>query len=66
MKQHPDFKNKYLENPDTQNRDLAYNKIFDDVMNQQRRSELDLYRLISQDEAFKEAMQNTLKRILSA
>jgi len=66
MKQHPDFKDKYLENPDTQNRDLAYNKIFDDVMNQQRRSELDLYRLISQDEAFKEAMQNTLKRILSA
>ena len=66
MKQHPDYKEKYLENQDTQNRDLAYQKIFDEVMNQQRRSELDLYRLISQDEAFKEAMQSTIKRILSA
>ena len=66
IKQHPDYKEKYLENKDTQNRDLAYQKIFDDVMNQQRRSELDLYRLISQDEAFREAMQNTIKRILSA
>jgi len=64
IKEHPDYESKYLDNPDMQNRDLAYAKIFDEVMNQQRRTELDLYRLISQDEAFRQAMQDTVKRIL--
>jgi len=66
MQAHPDFKVKFAENPDTQNREIAFKKIFDDVMSKQRKSELDLYRLIAQDEAFKIAMQDTLKRILSA
>lgn len=66
MKEHPDFQSKYVDNPDAHTRDLAYIKIFDEVMNQQRRSELDLYRMISQDEAFKSAMQDTVKRIISA
>lgn len=65
MKEHPDFKSKYADNPDAHTRDLAYIKIFDEVMNQQRRSELDLYRMISQDDAFKSAMQDTVRRILS-
>ncbi len=64
IKEHPDYESKYLDNPDMQNRDLAYIKIFDEVMNQQRRTELDLYRLISQDDAFRQAMQDTVKRIL--
>ncbi len=64
IKEHPDYQSKYVDNPDTQNRDLAYTKIFDDVMNQQRRSELELYKLISQDDAFRQAMQDTIKRIL--
>jgi type I restriction enzyme, R subunit len=66
MRAHPDYKNKYEDNPDTQNRDIAFRKIFDDVMNQQRKSELDLYRLIAKDDGFKIAMQDTLKRILAA
>lgn len=66
MKSHPDFVEKYAENPDAQNRDIAFRKIFDDVMSQQRKSELDLYRLISKDEAFKIAMQDTLRRMLGA
>jgi len=66
MKSHPDFKVKYSENSDIQNREIAFKKIFDDVMSKQRKSELDLYRLIAKDEAFKIAMQDTLKRILSA
>ena len=66
IQEHPDYKSKYEENPDTQNRDLAYIKIFDEVMNQQRRSELELYKLISQDEAFKQAMQSTVRRILGS
>ena len=66
MKLHPDFKEKYSDNGDTQNREIAFNKIFDEVMSKQRKSELDLYRLIAKDEAFKLAMQDTLKRILLA
>jgi type I restriction enzyme R subunit len=66
MQAHPDFNEKYSDNPDTQNRDFAFLRIFDDVMSKQRKTELDLYRLISKDEAFKSAMQDTLKRILKA
>ncbi|QEC51718.1 type I restriction enzyme R subunit [Anseongella ginsenosidimutans] len=61
---HPDYKEKYAKNSDTQNREIAFHKIFDEVMAKQRKHELDLYRLISQDPAFKSAMQGTLKRIL--
>ena len=50
-------------NPKT---DFAFKKIFDDVMGKQRKNELDLYRLLSQDESFKVAMLDTLKRILRA
>ncbi len=64
MKEHPDFKEKYQDNSDIQNREIAFGKIFEDVMGKQRKNELDLYRLISQDESFKLAMQDTLKRML--
>jgi len=34
------------------------------VMGKQRKTELELYKLISQDQSFKIAMQDTIKRIL--
>jgi type I restriction enzyme, R subunit len=64
IQSHPDFKEKYADNSDQQNREIAFNKIFEDVMGKQRKTELDLYRLISQDQGFKIAMQDTLKRML--
>jgi type I restriction enzyme R subunit len=64
IKDHPDYQSKYLENKDTQNRELAYTKIFSEVMQQQRRNELELYKKIAQDDAFKQAMQDTIKRLL--
>ncbi|MBP7259941.1 MAG: type I restriction endonuclease subunit R [Bacteroidia bacterium] len=64
MKEHSDFKEKYADNSDLQNREIAFSKIFDDVMGKQRKNELDLYRLVSQDEGFKIAMQDTIKRLL--
>ena len=66
MKEHTDFQEKYAENKDIQNRELAFSKIFDEVMGKQRKNELDLYRLISQDDGFKQAMQDTIKRMLRA
>ncbi|MFY8187876.1 MAG: type I restriction endonuclease subunit R [Flavobacterium sp.] len=65
MQTHPDFKTKYAENKDSQNRDIAFEKIFAEIMSKQRKLELDLYKKLSQDDSFRIAMQNTLKRILS-
>jgi type I restriction enzyme, R subunit len=66
MRSHPDYKDKYSENTDYQNKEIAFKKIFDDVMAQQRKNELDLYKKVTHDESFRIAMQDTLKRILSA
>jgi type I restriction enzyme R subunit len=66
MKAHPDFKEKYSENTDVINRNIAFNRIFEEVVGKQRKSELDLYKLITKDDAFKTAMQDSLKRILGA
>lgn len=66
MKEHTDFKEKYADNADVQNRDIAFSKIFDEVMGKQRKNELDLYRLISKDESFRVAMLDTIKRMLMA
>ncbi|RZK13233.1 MAG: type I restriction endonuclease subunit R [Flavobacterium sp.] len=66
MREHPDFKEKFEENGDLQNREIAFKKIFDEVMGKQRKNELDLYRLLSADESFKVAMLDTLRRILRA
>ena len=65
IRKHPDYQDKYATNPDVQNREIAFNKIFDDVMSKNRKNELDLYRLLAKDEAFRQAMQDTLKRMLT-
>jgi type I restriction enzyme R subunit len=61
---HPDFEEKYKNNPDAQNRELAFDKIFDDVMLRNRRNELELYRLLAGDAAFKASMRESLRRVL--
>lgn len=64
IRNHPDYKEKYAENNDSHTRDIAFEKIFEQVIGKQRKTELDLYRLYSKDEGFKTAMQNTIKRLL--
>ena len=64
IKAHPDYQSKVADNDDSLGRELAYNKIFDDIMNKQRRTELDLYKQIAQDSGFKQALQDTVKRII--
>ncbi len=66
MRSHPDYESKYANNPDVQNREIAFKKIFEDVMSKQRKNELDLYRLMAKDDAFKLALQDTIKRMLAA
>lgn len=62
---HPDFESKYLNNSDEQNKSIAFEKIMNDVMAQQRKQELDLYRLYAKDDAFKIALFDTMKRMAS-
>lgn len=60
---HPDYESKYLGNTDPQKQELAFDKIFEEVISKNRRNELELYKLL-QDNSFRIAMQDTLKRIL--
>ncbi len=66
MRTHPDYDAKYKNNPDTQNRDIAFRKIVDDVMGKQRKVELDLYRKYAKDDSFQQAFLETLRKILAA
>ncbi len=61
---HPDFQSKVANNKDIQNRDLAFKKILDEVMSQQRRKELELYKLYAKDESFYQAFFDTMKRMI--
>lgn len=65
VQQQPNFQAYVVDNIDTQNRDLALQKMINDAISQQRKSELELYKLYSQDPAFKQAMQDTIRRMLS-
>lgn len=61
---HPDFKTKVADNLDPQNSDLALKKILDEVMGQQRKKELELYKLYAKDESFYQALFDTMKRMV--
>lgn len=65
VKAHPDFNAKVAQNSDDQNRELALKKILDDVMAQQRKQELELYKLYAQDSSFYQAFLNTMKQVIN-
>ncbi len=60
---HPDFESKFVNNPDIQNRDIAFDKILRDVLASQRKQELELYKLSAKDEGFYRALLDTMKRL---
>ncbi|CAN5419327.1 type I restriction endonuclease subunit R [soil metagenome] len=62
---HPDYQTKVADNKDLQNQDLALRRILDEVMSQQRKKELDLYKLYAQDKSFHQAFLDTMKRLIS-
>lgn len=64
VKAHPDFKEKFQENPDNQNRDLALRRIIEEVFAKQRKQDIELYKLHAKDEAFNLAMFDTLKMMV--
>lgn len=64
MMAHPDINEKYFDNPDAHNREIALHKILKDVLNEQRRQELELYKLTVKDESFYQAFFDTMKRMI--
>ncbi|MEY8095832.1 type I restriction endonuclease subunit R [Falsihalocynthiibacter sp. S25ZX9] len=65
IREHPDFSEKYENNPDPHNRKLAYEKIIADVMLKRRKDELELYKLFANDPSFKVAWLQSLEGYLS-
>jgi type I restriction enzyme R subunit len=65
IKAHPDFEEKYKNNQDKHNREMAFEKIFEEVMLKNRRDELDLYKLLLSGAALKAAMQQSLRQLIS-
>ena len=65
IEEHQDFLSKVANNKDSQNSDLALRKILEEVMRKQRKEELDLYRLFAKDDAFNQAIFDTMKRMLN-
>jgi type I restriction enzyme R subunit len=61
---HPDFEEKFDGNPDPYSRDLAFDKIMMEVMLKRRKEELELYKLHSQDEAFRSSLYQSVKEAL--
>lgn len=64
VKAHPDFASKFKDNTDVQNRQLAMVKIINDVMMNNRKEDMELYKLWAQDEAAKAALIQTISRLV--
>lgn len=55
---------KYQDEPEAQNRRLAFDRILTEVMLDRRRSDLELYRLFAVDAAFKTSLGQSLQNML--
>ncbi|WLG51107.1 type I restriction endonuclease subunit R [Pseudomonas sp. FP1742] len=64
IQEHPDFETKYQKSQDEDHRNLAFEKIFDEVMLMRRRQDLELYRLVASDPALKSTLQGNIRGLL--
>lgn len=64
VKAHPDYEEKYKNNADPHNRELAFEKILKEIMLQRRKDELELYKLFAADDAFKSSWKQSIQRIV--
>lgn len=64
IRKHPDFSEKYADNSDPYTKELALEKILQQVMLTRRREELELYRLYQGDSAFKSAWKHSIEQVL--
>ena len=64
LRAHPDFAHKYADNPDQQNRNLALQKMLQEVLARQRMQDLELYKLHAKDDHFKQGLFELMKRLV--
>jgi type I restriction enzyme R subunit len=64
VRNHPDFREKYQNNPDPHNRELAFEKMLREIMLKRRKDELELYKLYANDPAFKLAWQQSIENLV--
>lgn len=64
VRAHPDFEQKFSDNPDPYSREIAFEKIMKEVMLKRRKEEMELYKLHVQDPTFKAAFYQSLKDAL--
>jgi type I restriction enzyme R subunit len=64
IRSHPDYSEKYEANADPYNRELALERILQDVMLKRRKEELELYKLFASDPAFKAAWSQSIASVL--
>ena len=65
IKFHPDFEKKYQHNQDSYSRELAFEKIFNEVMLKNRRTEMGLYKLWATDPTFKATLQQGVRDMVA-
>lgn len=61
---HPDFQQKYLTTDDEQHRSLEFQKLVKDIIVEDRKKEIDFYKLFIQDEAFQLAFLSNLRQVV--
>lgn len=66
VKAHKDFEQNYEKNTDEINKKLAIAKIIDEVINNERRKELELYKLFATNETFKLGLMENIQMALRA
>ena len=66
VKAHKDFEENYEKNTDEINRRLAIAKIIDEVINKERKKELELYKLFATNDEFKLGLMENIERALNA
>ena len=62
IKEHADFESKYLNNPDPHTKDLAFDKIMNEIMLRQRKIDMDMYKHYSKDTAFRMSWKYSLQQ----
>ena len=66
VKAHKDFEQNYEKNTDEINKKLAIAKIIDEVINNERKKELELYKLFATNETFKLGLMENIEMALRA
>ena len=61
---HPDFQHKYLTTNDEQHHSLEFEKLVKDIIMEDRKKEIDFYKLFIQDEAFQLAFLSNLRQVV--